>query len=271
MKPHRRLGLLVVAATSVALAPAARAEVAAPPALGQTGLEPRLGARLPLEARFHSSDGRALALREALADDRPALLVLAYNRCTMLCNLVLRRVARLVPELGLRPGEDYALLTVSIDPRDTPLEAARLQGLLLEAAGLPGQPERWAFLVGERPAIDAVAGAVGFRYAWDEQTEQYAHPAVLISVAPDGIVSGYFDGLDPDVEAVRSSLAGAPQRSGLLASVLSSCFRFDASRSRYGAALAWLLRASAAGLTLGLGVFVWRLGRRRPSPGGGRS
>jgi protein SCO1 len=271
MKRRRRLAALIVAAASLALAPGARAEVATPPALGQSGLEPRLGARLPLEARFHSSNGRDVALREALADDRPALLVLAYNRCTMLCNLVLRRVARLVPELGLRPGEDYALVTVSIDPRDTPLEAARLQGLLLEAAGLPGQPERWAFLVGERPAIDAVADAVGFRYAWDEQTEQYSHPAVLISVAPGGTVSGYFDGLAPDVEALRASLLGAPRRSGLLATALSSCFRFDASRSRYGTALAWLLRGSAAGLTLGLGVFVWRLGRRRPSPGGERS
>jgi protein SCO1/2 len=271
MTQRRRLGALSVVTALVAGAPGARAEVAAPPALGQSGLEPRLGAQLPLEARFHSSNGSDVALGEVLAGGRPALLVLAYNRCTMLCNLVLRRVARLVPELGLRPGEDYVLVTISIDPRDTPLEASRRQALLLEAAGMSGQPERWTFLVGERPAIDAVAGSVGFRYAWDEQTEQYAHPAVLISMTPGGTVSGYFDGLDPDLEALRASLAGAPASSGLLASVLSSCFRFDAARSRYGAALAWLLRGSAAGLTLGLGVLVWRLGRRRPSPGGERS
>lgn len=276
MTQLRPLGALAVAAALVAVAASARGEIGAPPALGQSGLEPRLGAQLPLEARFHSSDGRDVALGESLVDGRPALLVLAYNRCTMLCSLVLRRMARVVkelgvPELGLTPGEDYALVTVSIDPRDTPLEASRRQALLLEAAGMPGQPQRWPFLVGERPAIDAVAGAVGFRYAWDEQTEQYAHPAVLISIAPGGTVSGYFDGLDPDLEALRASLSGARPSGGLLASVLSSCFRFDAASSRYGAALTWLLRGSAAGLSLGLGVFIWRLGRRRPSPGGVRS
>lgn len=271
MKSGFRLGPLATAAGLLALSSAARGEVAAPPAIEQSGLEQRLGARLPLDASFRSSSGRELSLGEALGDDKPAILVLAYNRCTMLCNLVLRRVARLIPELGLRPGEDYELVTVSIDPRDTPLEASRLQGLLLDAAGLPGQPERWTFLVGERPSIDAVAGAVGFRYVWDEQTEQYAHPAVLIGIAPGGTVSGYFDGLDPDVGALRASLTGARPSGGLLQTVLSSCFRFDASRSRYGAALAWLLRGSAAGLTLGLGVFVWSINRRRSRPGGARS
>lgn len=271
MTSRRGLGALALAAALVALAPSARSEVAAPPPIGQSGLEPRLGARLPLDARFRSSEDRDVSLGEALARDWPALLVLAYNRCTMLCSLVLRRAARLVPELGLRPGEDYALVTISIDPRDTPLEASRRKELLLEAAGLPRQTERWAFLVGERPAIDAVADAVGFRYAWDEQTEQYAHPAVLISLAPGGTVAGYFDGLDPDLAGLRASLSGARPSRGVLAGMLSSCFRFDASRSRYAAGLAWLLRGSAAGLIVGLGVFVWRLGRRRPSPGGERS
>jgi protein SCO1/2 len=269
VKPPRQLGALAVAL--LVLAPGARAEVAAPPTLEQSGLEPRLGARLPLDARFQSSSGREVALGEALGGERPALLVLAYNRCTMLCSLVLRRVARLVPELGLRPGDDYTLVTASIDPRDTPLEASRLQGLLLEIAGLPGQPERWTFLVGERASVDAVAGAVGFRYAWDEQTEQYAHPAVLISIAPGGTVSGYFDGLDPNLEALRASLTGARPSGGWLEQVISSCFRFDASRSRYGATLAWLLRGSAAGLIFGLALFIWRFGRRRPSPGGAGS
>jgi protein SCO1 len=270
VKQRSRLVALAVASASLALEPSANGEIEPPPPIGQSGLERRLGARLPLEARFRASSGRDVTLGDALGGDRPALLVLAYNRCTMLCNLVLRRVARVVPELGLRPGEDYALVTVSIDPRDTPLEASRLQRLLLESAGLAGQPERWAFLVGERFAIDAVAGAVGFRYAWDEPTEQYAHPAVMISIARDGTVSGYFDGLDPNVGALRASLMGARQSSGWLETVLSSCFRFDASRSRYGAALTWLLRASAAGLMLALAVFMWRFGRRRPSPSGAR-
>ncbi|HTV21718.1 MAG TPA: SCO family protein [Polyangiaceae bacterium] len=270
MRRRRRLRALALAAALLAglplsgvAIPSARAEVGAPPAVERSGLDRRLGARLPLDVRFRSSAGLAVALGDVLARDRPALVVLAYNRCTMLCSLVLRRVARLVTELGLRPGDDYTLVAISIDPRDTPLEASRLQGLLLEAAGIPGQPERWPFLVGEQPAIDAVASAIGFRYSWDAQSEQYAHPALITALGPAGDVAGYFDGLDPDPDSVRATLLGSRTSGGALGAVLSSCFRFDAARSRYGAALAWLLRASAAGLSVGLGLFVWRLARRR--------
>jgi protein SCO1/2 len=273
MKHRPLLALFVVAVAALVGAPArsAQAEVDAPPMVAKSGLERRLGAPLPIDARFRSSAGRDTALGELLGRGKPALLVLAYNRCAMLCSLVLRRVARLVPELGLRAGDDYALVTLSIDPRDTPLEAARLQGLLLETAGMPGERERWPFLVGERSAIDAVANAVGFRYVWDEQSEQYAHPAAIIAVASDGTVAGYFDGLDPDPGAVRATLLGSRQTPGRLAAILSSCFRFDAARSRYAAPLSWALRGSAAGLSVGLGLLLWRLGRRRPSQGGERS
>ena len=266
-----QLAALGLAAAVLASGPSLRAEVAVPKPLEQSGLDRRLGAALPLATRFRSSEGRDVALGDVLVAGKPALLVLAYNRCTMLCSLVLRRVARLVPELDLRPGQDYALITVSIDPRDTPLEASRRQELLLEAADMPARPERWPFLVGERASIDAVANAVGFRYVWDETTEQYAHPAVLIGIAPNGDVAGYFDGLDPDPGAVAGLLRGSRSSTSALASALSSCFRFDAAHSRYAPALAWLLRGSGVGLSLGLAVFMWRVARRRPRLGGERS
>jgi protein SCO1/2 len=249
--------------------PAARAEASPPRASAAAGLERRVGSPLPLDARFHSSQGSELALGDVIGRGKPALLVLAYNRCTMLCSLVLRRLARLVTELGLRPGDDYSLVTISIDPTDSVFEASRLSASLLDAAGLAGQTERWAFLVGERPAIDAVAGAVGFQYVWDPSTEQYAHPAVLITISPTGEVSGYFDGLDPSPASVRAALDGAPLVVRVVEQVISSCFRFDTAHSRYGSMLAWLLRALAASVSLGLGAFVWWLSRRHRSSAAG--
>ena len=246
--------------------------LSAPPAVVAAGIDRRVGSPLPLEARFRASDGRELALGELIVRGRPALLILAYNRCTMLCSLVLRRTARLVTELGLRGGDEYALVTISIDPTDTPFEASRLQASLLDAAGLPGQAERWAFLVGERPAIDAVAGAVGFRYVWDPGTQQYAHPAVLITISPSGQVSGYFDGIDPDPARVRAALSGSPLALSALEQAIASCFRFDSAHSRYGAMLGWLLRAVATSVSLALLVLVWRLSRqRRADAAGGRT
>jgi protein SCO1 len=252
--------------------PSAHAELVAPPPLAGAGVERRIGAALPLETRFRASSGRDVSLGDLIPSGKPALLVLAYNRCTMLCSLVLRRLTRLIPELGLSAGDDYSLVTLSIDPTDSVFEASRLQASLLDAAGLAGQTERWAFLVGERPAIDAVAGAVGFRYVWDPGTEQYAHAAVLITISPRGQVSGYFDGLDPDPARVRAALQGRPSLLGVVEAALSSCFRFDTAHTKYGELLGWLLRGLGASVSLGLAILLWRLSRQhRRGAAGGRS
>ena len=252
---------------ALVLAAPARAETAAPPPVSAAGLDRHVGARLPLDARFRSSEGRQVELGEIVARRRPTLLVLAYNRCTMLCSLVLRRAARLVTELGLRPGVDYGLLSISIDPTESVDIAARQKAALLDAAGLAGQADAWISLVGERAAIDAVAGAIGFRYAWDPATEQYAHPALLTTIGADGRVSAYFDGLDPDVDALRAALAGRPPPAATITQALARCFRFDTASTRYGSALMWSLRALATGLSLGLVMLVVRLGRRRAAGG----
>ena len=148
-------------------------------------------------------------------------------------------------------------------------EAARLQTALLDAAGMAGQTERWRFLVGERAPIDAVAGALGFRYRWDPDTEQYAHPAVLFTLTAEGRVSGYFDGLDPDRAALRDALAtggGSARPGGSFSAAILDCFRFDTIDARYGAAITWSLRGGAAVVGLGVLGLLAYLGRRGRSP-----
>lgn len=237
---------------------ALRAETPPPPSVAAISVEEKVGAQLPLSAHFRDSTGRELSLGTVLGNGKPALLVLAYTSCTMLCSLVLRGVAELVSELERSPGEAFSVVTISIDPRDTVHEAARMQAALLDAAGLPGQRERWAFLVGEKPEIDAVAEQVGFRYAWDERTEQYAHPAVVFAISRSGEVLGYFHGIRPDPKQVRAVLDGSRLRtaSSELASAVLNCFRFDTSSSQYGSLIGWLLKAGAASVGLAL-LVLW--------------
>jgi protein SCO1 len=258
--PHIRS--LVVTAALLAPAPTS-AQPAAPPPVAKIGVDERTGAKLPLEVSFTSSRGERVKLGEVLGNGTPTLLVLAYNRCSMLCSLVLRGAADLVKNTSQRLGDDFSVVTVSIDPSETPHEAARAQQAIVERAGYPGQGSRWPFLVGDKSDIDAVAGTLGFRYEYDPKTEQFAHPAVLFAIDADGKVAGTLHGIRHDPEQAWALLSGASTAASLgPASAVLNCFRFDALGRKYGPWIQRLFQAGAASVLLALGAAVVVLARR---------
>jgi len=230
------------------------------PSIG--GVEEHVGALLPLDTPFLSASGEAHRLGDFIGRGRPSLLVLAYSRCSMLCGLVLRATADLVPQLGLQPGQDYDLLTISIDPRETPFEAGRTRQVTIERAGLaPG--DQWPFLVGEETSIRRVADSLGFSYRWDPASEQFAHPSVIFTLSPAGRVSGYFYELIADPNAVSAALLGrtTPRARSVGAAVLS-CFRFDALGRKYGSVVQRCFQLGAGSVALALALGVGSLLRR---------
>ena len=252
-------------ATSIASAQPAPAPVAA------AGVDERVGAQLPLDTAFTAVGRGRVTLRDLLDGERPALLVLAYARCTMLCSLVLRGVSDVAKRLARAPGRDYQLVLIGLDAAETLDEASRKQATLLAELGRAGDRAAWPYLVGERPAIDAVAQALGFRYRWDPRTQQYAHPAVIFALAPDGRVARYLHGLqfDPaEVDAALADAAAGRMLSTAAAEVLR-CFRFDPAARRAGAMVERVLRGGGAlvflllvGTITGLVLWERRRGRR---------
>jgi len=260
----RRLALLLSAATlGLAILTSLPLRADAPPPVKEAGVEEHLGAQVPLERRFTTSEGKQVKLARLLANGKPTLLILAYNRCTMLCNLVLRGAADVVHQLELKPGRDYNAVTISIDPHELPGEASRTQQMLLVKAGYAGQPQRWPFLVGKESDIGAVAGALGFRYRWDERTQQYAHPAVLFVLPPEGRVISYFYGLKHDARDIEQALRSASPlaRPPAAASVLS-CFRFDTLSQKYGRRIRFGFQLGSAAVLVLLVAGAWRLRRK---------
>jgi protein SCO1 len=249
--------LLMALALGLAPGPA-RAETAAPAPVQAMSVEERIGAQLPLATQFTSSQGQQISLGTVLGAGKPALLVLAYSRCSMLCGLVLHGVAEMLRGFEWTPGEQFSVVTISIDPEETVNEAARMQSALLDNAGYPEQPERWPFLVGKKADIDAVASQVGFHYAWDERTEQYAHPAVVFAISASGKVAGYFYGLAPDPQRLRAVLDGTQAGSGQsqLEKIMLSCFRFDTAPTKYGRTIQILFQLGAASVGLSLLGFI---------------
>jgi protein SCO1 len=257
----KRRWMLGAALSSVLWTLDLRAAPGVPPPMASAGLERKIGAELPLEARFQKSDGHATQLGGVLGNGKPALLVLAYNRCEMLCSLVLGTLVDLLRQIEAEPGPDFSIVTLSIDPTETVHEAARMRTVLLERAGLPGAAPFWSFLVGKREEIDAVASSIGFRYAWDAASEQYAHPAVIFAVSGDGKLLDYFPGLDPDAARVAAALSGAQQSSSIAQTILS-CFRFDTASSKYGLLIQTLLRVGAAVLAVAVAALIVGLNHR---------
>jgi protein SCO1/2 len=189
---------------------------------------------------------------------------------------VLHATTEAVRAMPLEPGRDYRLVTVSIDPSDDAAAAAARRDELLRRIGRAGERDRWTFLIGAERPIRALAGALGFRYAWDPATEQFAHPAVVFVLGPDGTIARYLQGvaLDPHefAAAIRLAAGGRAAPTSIAQDVLS-CFHFDPSGRAHREAIRRYLQLGGAAICLSLTaaillLFAWE--RRRARRGGRR-
>ena len=257
-------------ALALAAAPAA-AEPAQPPALQGVGVEDHAGTRIPLDLPFTEVGARRVRIGDYFGDGKPALMVLAYVRCKTLCSVVLQATADAVRAMPLEVGRDYRLITVSIDPDEEAADAAHRRAELLARIGHPDQPERWTYLVGAERPIRALADRLGFRYRRDPRTEQFAHPAVIFVIAPDGTIARTFQGVSPPpgdlAAALRRAASGAIATEPIAERVLS-CFRFDPAERAHRALLDRYLQIGGAVIVLAVasavvGLLLWERRRRR--------
>lgn len=260
-----------IALAMMFVASAATAEPSRPPPLRGVGVEDHVGMKIPLELTFNDAAGRRIQLAQLFGDGKPVVMVLAYIRCRMLCSLVLHAMTDAVARMPLELGRDYRVVTVGIDPDEDAASAAVKRDELLARAGHPGEHERWTYLVGADHAIHALADSLGFRYAWDPRTEQYAHPAVVFVLAPDGTIARYLQGvqLDPTAlaEALRAAAAGRRSTASIAETVLS-CFHYDPASRAHRELIERYLQIGGIAITLllgstVLGLLVWERRRRR--------
>jgi protein SCO1/2 len=185
----------------------------------------------------------------------------------MLCDLVLRGVVDSIARQGLVLGRDFRALTVSIDPKETPAQASLKQHGMLQAFNRPFDTAAWPFLVGQPDDIHALAARLGFEYAYDPKSDQYAHPAVAFIITPDGRISRYLYGVKFRPLDVRLALneAARGRIGGIVDRVLLACFHYDPATRRYGLYVRGVLRGGAALTVLlvgGLLALLWWHDRR---------
>jgi len=254
----RRLGIpLLLAASAWAQAPGL------PPQLREVGIDQRLNQSIPLELSFRDETGRAADLGEYFGR-RPVILALVYYECPMLCNQVLNGLLRSLRAVRFDAGRDFEVVAVSIDPRETPGQAAIKKRQYASGYGRAGAAAGWHFLTGQEPAIRRLAGAVGFRYAFDARRDQYVHAGGIMVLTPEGRLARYFYGVEYSARDLRLGLveAAAGRIGTAVDRVLLFCFHYDPETGKYGAAILRMIRGAGLATVLALGSFLAVMLRR---------
>lgn len=245
-------------------------------ALQGVGVDERFDGSLPRDATFRDHEGHEVSLGTVVTGDRPVILHFVYYSCATVCDLAMNDVARVLTQQPWTVGVDFDVVTISMDPRDTPSDAARARGRLLGRYGRTEAEQGWHFLVGDETQIRRLADAVGYRYRWDEPTQQFAHPAVVMILQSSGAVARYLYGIELQSEDVRLGLLEASQNRSLTTTerVLSFCYQYSQHDGRYVIAAWRIMRGGGALTVLLLGGFLgtyWLRERRRAAAAPGEN
>ncbi|OFV88897.1 MAG: electron transporter SenC [Acidobacteria bacterium RBG_16_68_9] len=234
-----------------------RAATEQPGLLSKIRIDQKLDEQVPLDLPFVDEHGRAVTLGQYFGT-RPVVLALVYYECPMLCTQVLNGLTSVLTVLKFDAGREFDVVAVSFDPGETAGLARDKKRNYLGRYGRPGTDAGWHFLTGKQTAIDRLTDAVGFRYAYDEKTDQYAHAATIIVLTPQGRVSRYFYGIEYAPRDLRLGLVEASENriGSVVDQALLLCYHYDPSEGKYGVAIINVIRLIGLLTIAGVGVFI---------------
>lgn len=239
-----------------------------PAELAGVGIEPRLETPVPLGLEFTDQDGRSVRLGGYFTGDRPVVLTLGYYECPMLCDLVLNGLIEGLQGVEWVPGAEFDVVSVSIDPSDSPQLARLKKQNAVKALGKPTAASGWHFLTGDEASIKTLADAVGFGYKYLPESGQFAHGAGIFFCTPQGKLARFLGGVKFESATVRMALVETSQ--GRIGTVIDQvalyCYHYDADAGRYAPVAMVFMRIGGVitlvAIGIGLGV-VWKRERER--------
>jgi protein SCO1/2 len=246
-----------------------------PAILKEVTVEQRMDAQIPLDLPFRDETGREVRLADYFNRQKPVILVPAYYECPMLCTQVLNSVFTQIKVITLDPGAQYELLVVSFDPKEPPALARDKKATYVDHYNRPGTEGGIHFLTGPQTSIEPLLQAVGFKYRYDPAIDQYAHPATIVVLTPEGRVSKYFLGIDYSARDLRFAMLEASAGhigSAIERAVITWCYHYDPSTGKYGLLTMRLVQAGGVLTVLLLATFwivMWRRGQAAAGAGRG--
>jgi protein SCO1/2 len=234
-----------------------------PDLLQDVGIDQKLDQSVPVDLAFRDEHGNPVQLGQYFGE-KPVILSLVYYNCPMLCTQVLNGLESSLKLIPMDIGKQFNVVTVSIDPTERPVLAEAKQALYTGLYGRPNAAEGWHFLTGDEQQIKRLANGVGFRYAYDPDSKQFAHASAIMVLTPKGKISRYFYGIQFPSRDLRLGLVEASE--GKIGTpvdqVLLFCYHYDASTGKYGLLISRLIQAAAAATVLAIAGLVLVLYRK---------
>ncbi len=263
-----RLGVALIMLVAIAGPAEAQLVSEVPEALDEVGVTEHLDAKLPLDARFRDESGEWVELGSYFDGERPVILTLNYYRCPMLCGLQLNGVVDGLEQMDWSPGEEFEMVTVSINPLETPELATAKKQNYLKRLQRPSAGSGWHFLTGNEPEIERLAETVGFGYTYDAESGEYAHAAVTMVITPDGRIARYLYGIEYPAKRLKLALLEAAEGSigTTLDQLILYCYHYDPTNRRYSPVAMNIMRLGGSATALILGISLggfWALEWRR--------
>ena len=236
-----------------------------PPQFKEVTFAQRLNERLPLDAQFKDEAGRTVTLGDYFGR-KPVILAFVYYQCPMLCSQVMNGISSALKVVPFTPGEEFDVVLISFDPRDTPEAANAKKRAHLAHWSTGSTAHGWHFLTGDEETIGRVTSAAGFTYTWDQKTGQFAHVSGVLAVTPDGRLSRYFYGVEYSPKELRMAIVESSEgRVGSpVEELLLYCFQYDPTTGRYGLVVMNLVRLGGLLTLAGILTFVFVMRRRDP-------
>lgn len=223
----------------------------------KVGFDQNLDEQIPLDLIFTDSLGQEVRLGYYFGD-KPVILALGYYECPMLCSMVRGGLVQSIKEIDFTVGEEFEVLIVSIDPNETPDVAEMKRQASIMDYGRSTSGEGWNFLVSDEDSVRALADAIGFQYAYDENIDQYVHPSGIVVLTPGGKIARYFYGIDYPQKDLRLGLVEAAENKigSPVDQLLLTCYHYDPVSGEYTLTIMNIIRlvGSLSAVAIGAGL-----------------
>lgn len=236
-----------------------------PPLLQGVTFEQHMNGQTPRDLVFRDETGRQVKLGDYMGK-KPVILTMNYFNCPQLCPLVLDALTASLQGVSFDIGKEFDVVTVSIDPRETPQIATKAKDRMLQRYARPGARQGWHFLTGQQASIRALADAVGFSYKYNPKLKTYIHPSGIMILTPQGKIARYFFGLEYPSKDVRLGLveASANKIGTAIDHAMLFCYQYDPSTGRYGLMALKIMRLGGLLTAVALCGFIYLMRRGEP-------